>query len=58
MKALLPAILLLLLSACESVPETRECLVELNGECLAYDFNSSRALNPMGNATELIKASR
>jgi hypothetical protein len=36
------------------VTETRKCLVEVNGQCTSYDFNSSRNENPMGNAKELI----
>jgi hypothetical protein len=44
-----------LLTACADAPETRDCLVSLDGRCLAYDFESSRALNPMGNARELLQ---
>jgi hypothetical protein len=48
-------IVLISLSACSSIPETRDCLVSYNGNCLQYDFSSSRGLNPMGNARELIQ---
>lgn len=41
-----------------AVPETRECLVELNGACLEYDFSSSRNENPLGNTKELIERGR
>jgi hypothetical protein len=31
---------LLLLTGCITIPDTRPCLVSLNGRCLQYDFNS------------------
>jgi hypothetical protein len=49
---------IILLCGCASTPETRDCLVSYNGRCLEYDFDSSRALNPLGNAREQIEADR
>lgn len=58
MRSFFIVVVLLSLSACANVPETRDCLVSYNGNCLEYDFTSSRGLNPFGNSREQIEESR
>jgi hypothetical protein len=41
MKSLTAVIVLILMSGCAGVPDTRSCLVSLDGRCLAYDFGGS-----------------
>jgi hypothetical protein len=46
MKSFSAVLVLILLAGCAGAPDTRSCLVSLDGGCLAYDFGSSLASAP------------